>query len=195
MEKDKLTREEALELLEKYPIPKACFQHCLEVESAALKIVEDLERNGVEVDKEFVSVAALLHDIGRYKISVEKGVPPEKGGLHAPEGQILLEKLGYSRPAKIVGGHFLVKVVKEEAEKLGWPIEVELPGTIEAKIICIADKMRKGKPVREEILNLFAREDLKIRYWDKIPGLKENLLKRTLAIAEELKLLGWIGVV
>lgn len=195
MEKAKLTRKEALELLKRYPIPKVCFQHCLEVESAALKIAEDLERNGVEVDEKFLSTAALLHDIGRYKISVEKGVPPERGGLHAPEGQILLEKLGYPQLARIAGGHFLVRVTKEEAAKLGWPVEVELPNTIEAKIVCIADKMREGKPVGEEVLDLFAREDLEIRYWSKIPGFKRKLLKRTLAIAEELKLLGWTCVV
>lgn len=189
----KPTRERAIELLKKYEVPKQCVEHCLQVEKNALVIADQLIGRGVKIDREFVSVAALLHDIGRYKICDERGVPRELGGLHAPEGQLLLEELGFSELAAIAGGHFLLDVSGEEAELLKWPVATKLPDTLEAKIICMADKLRGKGGASEEIQKIFDREDLKERYWNYAPGLKEKLIRAHKRILKELKDLGWDG--
>jgi len=189
----KLTRKQALELLKKYEIPAGCIKHCLEVEKKALKIADQLIKNGVELDKEFLSVAALLHDIGRYKIAIEKGVSKELLGLHAPEGQLLLEKLGHPQLAAIAGGHFLIDVSEKEAQGLGWPVATKLPDSLEAKIISIADKMRKEGTAEKELKTILDRKDLAERYWDKCSGLKEKVKEKAMAIVKELRDLGWDG--
>jgi putative nucleotidyltransferase with HDIG domain len=190
----KLTRRQAWSLLQKYDVPQGVLIHTLQVEKTALKIARQLENHRVKIDKVFLRTAAILHDIGRYKISLEKGYPKEELGLHAPEGQILLEKLGYSDLAKIAGGHFLTEVTKDEAKKLGWPISVKLPDRIEAKIISVADLMRGNENAEKEIEKIFSREDLGQRYWEKIPGFKEKTRQKMLANLAELKRLGWDGL-
>ncbi len=189
------SEKEAIELLNKYKVPEEVIEHCKKVRNKALKIADQISAKGHKVDKELVKSIALLHDIGKYKYSRERGCSESELGLHAPESQLLLEKLGYPELAKICGAHFLFSVTKNEAKKLGWPIPVHLPNILEGKIIFIADKIRGDRAPEEEIRRMIERSDLYVKYWNKCPGLKEKTLRKALEIIKELRNLGWNGKV
>ena len=187
--------KEALRLLKSYKVPEEVIKHCRKVRNRALKITDQIIAKGHKIDKELVKSIALLHDIGRYKYSRERGCSESELGLHAPESQLLLEKLGYPELAKICGAHFLFSVTKNEAKKLGWPIPVHLPNILEGKIIFIADKIRGNKTPEEEIRKMVERPDLYVRYWNKCPRLREKTLRKALEIIKEVRGLGWNGKV
>jgi putative nucleotidyltransferase with HDIG domain len=80
------TRKECIHLLKKFGCDENVIDHCLVVEDLAIKMAELAGAN-----KKLVSIAALLHDIGRGSTH---------GIRHAVEGAKIARKLGL--PEKLV---------------------------------------------------------------------------------------------
>ena len=118
--------------------------HCAAVSKNAAKIAGKFSRTGIEVDVEFVKIAALLHDIGRSKTH---------GISHGIEGAKIIRE-NYSmfgsedaaeRIARVCERHIGAGLTCEEAQKAGLPPGVYTPETIEEKIIAHADNITSGE--------------------------------------------------
>jgi uncharacterized protein len=103
------------------------------------------------VDKEFLSEAAILHDIGICKVNAPKigcfGELPYV--CHGVEGRKILEIENLPRHALVCERHVGLGLGREYIanQSLPLPIRDMTPQTIEEKIICLADKFySKGQP-------------------------------------------------
>lgn len=190
MELKYLNREDSIALIKKYEVPEYFINHSIEIEKTATSLANKLP---IKLNLDFLKCIALLHDIGSYKICKEKGYPSEKRGLHAPEGQILLEKLGYHELAKCIGAHFILDVNEEEAKQLDWPITVKLPNLIEGKVFVIADILHGKSNIHSALKECIDNPEMEIKYWNKCPQLKEKTRYKFLEIIKELESYGWDG--
>jgi putative nucleotidyltransferase with HDIG domain len=135
-------------LLEETEQPESWQKHSIAVSEIAQAIGEALLENGVDVDIDYVTIAALLHDIGR-KVDC--------GTLHGWEGFKLLAQTPFRRYAPPCVTHWLKgrshKQILEEGD-----LDPELVTEIlsagnfedlpfEDKIICIADALARGDQV------------------------------------------------
>ena len=135
------TREECIDILKKSGCNKKVVRHCKAVEDLALRIAE--LANG---DKKLISVAAMLHDIGRANTH---------GIKHAVEGAEMARELGLPETViLIIERHIGAGITKDEAKKLGLPVKDYAPITLEEKIVSHADNLieeTKKRPVREVV--------------------------------------------
>jgi len=133
------TREECLQILNNNKTPSNVIEHCKTVCKVAEEIVDNLIKNGTQVNKELVIAGALLHDIERDKDD------------HVIKGANLVRKLGYPEVAKVIEKHTMYKI-KDIANQ---------PKTVEQKIVFYSDKRAKGN----EVVSLEERyKDVKERY-------------------------------
>ena len=185
----KIDENLARQLLKKYPLPEQVLKHVEKVKDISVKIGQKLVAHGKKVDIDFLKAAALLHDIGHFEINYEAGSNINQA-LHAPAGQKILEKEGFPELAAIAGAHSVTDSNKEEAQKIGFPQPTKLPDRIEAKIVCVADKLRGGEP-ESDVENWFKN------YWDRYfkncPEVGERIKQRTLDFVRELRGKGWDG--
>lgn len=137
-----MNEEEAIELLKKYAPNDGVFEivlaHSRKVEEIALRIALKIADH-YHIDIEFLKVAALLHDIGRFKTGVG-----EKTIFHGVEGGLILREEGHPDLARVAENHEGAGITKHEAVKLGLPEKDYLPETIEEKIITHADSLVRG---------------------------------------------------
>ncbi|UCC40804.1 MAG: HDIG domain-containing protein [Candidatus Aminicenantes bacterium] len=135
------SREECIGILKKSGCNKKVVRHCKKVEDLALRINE--LANG---DKNLVSVAAMLHDIGRANTH---------GIRHAVEGAEMARELGLPESViLIIERHIGAGITKDEAKRLGLTVKDYVPITLEEKIVSHADNLieeTKKRPVREVI--------------------------------------------
>ncbi|MFC1790072.1 HD domain-containing protein [Patescibacteria group bacterium] len=185
----KINRTLAKKLLKRYPVPDGVLGHLEEVKRIALLIGKQLLDHGERLDLDFLEAAAYLHDLGRCEVNYEK-YPREKQALHASVGEEILIKEGYPELAAIAGAHSVVVINQEEAEEMGLPKATKLPERVEAKIVCIADKLRGGPP--EEAIE-FTFNRMWDRYFSKDDRLGQRVKKQTLEFLAELKRKGWDG--
>jgi uncharacterized protein len=145
------TREEALSLLRRVGCGEGVVRHCLAVERKALELAERAAGNGVRVDRELVSLGALLHDVGR---SVTHGV------RHGVEGGRILREGGLPELARFAENHLGGGIPREEARELGLPHRDFLPSSVEEKLVAYADKLVEGEGEVDfgRILRRFERE-------------------------------------
>ena len=133
------SREQCLDILNKNKTPSNVISHCETVCRVAEEIADKLIAKGVNVNKNLVIAAALLHDIEREKKD------------HIEEGAKLIKSLGFPEVSKVIKKHSLYKV-EDPARQ---------PQTYEEKIVFYADKRVKGN----EVVSLEERfADLKKRY-------------------------------
>jgi uncharacterized protein len=142
-----------IDIINKYYAPgsKARFiltEHSKAVRDFALEIAA--RHPELIADAQFVSEAAMLHDIGIfYTNAPDLGCFGEKPYIcHGYLGRELMEKEGFPRHALVCERHTGAGLSKEEiiAQKLPIPHRDMLPVTIEEQIICFADKFfRKSK--------------------------------------------------
>ncbi|MCT4647029.1 MAG: HDIG domain-containing protein [Carboxylicivirga sp.] len=117
-------------------------EHSKAVRDKALDIVSNHPE--LEADAQFVSEAALLHDIGIYLTNAPDlhchGVLPYI--CHGYLGRELLEKEGYPAHALVSERHTGtgLSLIDIQRQKLPVPQRDMLPVTIEEQIICFADK-------------------------------------------------------
>ena len=133
------SKKECLAILNKNKTPSNVIGHSKAVCKLAEEIAGNLIKRGIQVNKELVTAAALLHDIEREKDN------------HIVAGAELLKRLGFYEVSETTKKHSLYNLDDEKVQ----------PKTIEEKIIFYADKRVKG----DKIVSLDERhEDLKKRY-------------------------------
>jgi uncharacterized protein len=142
-------REQAIQLLKEHDCPPQVIKHSLAVSFLATKIAQKLQAKSISIDVEIVEIGALLHDIGRSKSHQVD---------HSLLGAQMAEKLGLPQSIiNIIKRHVGAGITTEEAQILGWPIDIYVPQTLEEKVVCYADKRidsDKLMPVETEIERL-----------------------------------------
>jgi len=131
-----ITREEAVQALRQAGCSEEVVRHCLTVEKVSISIAKKIRTNGRAVDLDFVSRAALLHDIGRAR---------SHGVEHGVEGGKILHDLGLERFARAAERHVGAGIPTSEARKLGLPEKDLVPHTVEEKVVTYADKLVMGR--------------------------------------------------
>lgn len=126
--------------------------HSQDVMNKALSIA--LSRPELEVDIEFLSEAAMLHDIGinlTYSPGIEcYGIMPYL--CHGYLGREILEKEGLPRHALVCERHTGVGLTAEDIQRLSLPLPIRdmVPETIEEEIICFSDCFFSKTNIGEE---------------------------------------------
>ena len=136
-----MDEKEAIELLKKYSSSEKAFKavvlHVKSVQKLALEFAED-----TDADKEFIKIASLLHDIGRFNH------PPgtKKSLHHGVKGSTILRKEGLDEFSLIAERHLGAGISKIDIkkQKLNLPLNDYLPKTKEEKIITCADNLIFG---------------------------------------------------
>lgn len=133
--------------------------HSVLVARKARRIAEEYLRRHPEasIDLEFLTEAALLHDIGIQDCHHPKilAVGTQPYVRHGVIGREILEAEGLPRHALVCERHTGAGITREEVIRLDLPIPPRdyLPLSLEEKIICVADKFfskRPGKLWRKE---------------------------------------------
>ncbi len=120
---------------------KTFFVHSVLVTQLSLQIAEKLGLD--EKTKKFIEEAALLHDVGIGKVSMDKQNPQNKPPyiLHGIFGEKILKDLGYPLHAAVCRNHIGVGLSKEIILRNNLPLPAcnMLPSTLPEKIITYAD--------------------------------------------------------
>ncbi len=136
MSEDLPSKKEALVLLRENGCPETVIEHCKSVSRVAVEMADVFKARRVEVDRELVETAALLHDIGRSKTHTVH---------HAIVGAQIAESVGLPKPIiSIIKRHVGGGITAKEAARLGWPEDIYIPETLEEKIVAYADKLVDG---------------------------------------------------
>ena len=129
----------------------------------ARKAMECVGRRGLDVDREFVVEAALLHDIGIFRTDAPgihcHGTEPYI--CHGVIGRKLLDGLSMPRHALVCERHTGAGLSVDDiiSQNLPLPHRDMLPLTLEEKLICYADKFfsKSGNPEEEKELERVKR--------------------------------------
>ncbi len=143
------------EILTKYYYPDSKTYSYLTTHSrmVARKALQAAERVGhLNPDTRFIEEAALLHDIGIFKVSaIEIGcIGPMDYVAHGYLGREILEAEGYPRHALVCERHVGAGITAKEVEKYRLPLPARdmLPVSVEEEIICWADKFFTKFPTK-----------------------------------------------
>lgn len=120
------TRDECLKILKENNVPDNIIVHVKAVCDFSMKIIDSLEKKGINVNKDLVAAGALLHDIK--KINSED---------HIVEGHEYVKSLGYPEVALLIKKHGLTHIENEDFVPKSW----------EEKIVFYADKRVKNDRV------------------------------------------------
>lgn len=130
--------------------------HCKQVADYSMGIIDAKK---LDVDRDFVYEAAMLHDIGVFLTNAPGiyCVGKEPYLMHGILGAQLLRKEGLERHALVCERHIGAGLTKDEiiAQNLPLPAEDYLPQTLEEKLVCFSDmffsksKIRDAKSVEE----------------------------------------------
>lgn len=147
-------------LIDKYitdeELKKLLIAHSECVASKALKVAEEAGLTD-RIDAQFVTDAAMLHDIGVVKCDAP-GIHCH-GSLpyicHGIAGAEILRKEGVGEPyCRVCERHTGSGISYRQIKELGLPLPLKdyLPETIEEKLICYADKFfsKSGNPEEEK---------------------------------------------
>lgn len=141
--------DQALALLKRYLTDGKTIKHCLGVADVAYEIATKIKQKNLSLDinPEKVKIAALLHDIGRYK-----------EGTHELNTVEVLKKEGLTDIAKIAMHGFVYEMplLKDGGN------DKFLPKTIENKIVVLADMYYNHSEQRVSLKERFA--DIEKRY-------------------------------
>lgn len=138
----KVSETRAIKLLKKYAPNEKIFKKILKHSKAVQKLALKIAKNIPDIDLDFISIASLLHDIGRFEC------PPWKNSVkHGIVGAKILKKDGLTRYAKVAERHLGAGITKKEAKKLGLPLKNYVPRTKEEKIIAHADNLVFGNKI------------------------------------------------
>lgn len=133
-------------------------------ECVVRKAIFCADAKGLDIDREFVYEAALLHDIGVVKCDAPSihchGTRPYI--CHGIEGRAMLESLGLPRHALVCERHTGsgLSVADIISQNLPLPHRDMLPITLEEKLICYADKFfsKSGDLSQEKPLEKVLRQ-------------------------------------
>lgn len=125
------------------------YEHCQIVAEIAQWCVDS---NRLSVNNDLLQAACLLHDIGTYALFDAKGAlnNPHNYKQHAVFGAALIIEEGFDpQIAEMVRTHVLMGISKGEVieHSFGLPRNDYLPGSLEAEILCYADRFHTKLPV------------------------------------------------
>lgn len=146
-----LTHEEARSLLYGYAGDASWIRHCTAVSRVAAR-VGALMTTKCELDLEYLTVGALLHDIGRYKT--------HDPIMHGVEGYRLLTELGHHREAFICASHLLCGITRDEAVRFGLPDRDFLPRRMEQRLVPMIDSLvefDRPTTLEQRVLSIYRR--------------------------------------
>lgn len=108
-------------------------------------------KNNLDVDIDLLQAGCLLHDIGTYALFDAKGLDGNEHNYkqHAVFGAALAIEEGFDpRIAEMIRTHVLMGLSKQEIidNNYGMPQNDYIPQTIEAKILCYADRFHSKHP-------------------------------------------------
>ena len=115
------TKEECIRMLEANNVPKNIIEHSKKVYEVAMRVTDILEEKKINVNRDLVGAAALLHDIEKLKED------------HENRGAELVKSMGFNEVALIIRKHGLSHLNDEQL----------VPSRIEDKIVFYADKRVK----------------------------------------------------
>ena len=145
------TRQQCLELIQRYEMLPHIIRHSQLVTDVALLIARKLNSVGEQLDLALVEAGALLHDI-------TKTISIETKENHARTGGELLTSLDYPAVANIVRQHICLDSGSSHPDAV-----------TEVEIVNYADKRVK----HEEVVDIDERfRDVLDRYVKKLPGLQ-----------------------
>lgn len=155
-----MTDEIVEKLYEKYKTPKHVTEHCQKVAYVADKIAGAYDEKGVDLDRENLRYACLLHDVLRI-------IDFHAGSEYLEMQNKLKEKypnMDHSQAAyemlDEIGEHVIAKIIKKH-EFEGIVVSENQPFTLEEKIMTYSDK----RVLHEDIVSISDRfEDGKRRY-------------------------------
>ena len=130
------SRKQLISILQRLGMSDRKLEHSQETADFAVAIAQEVEKDGIKVDKKIVEAGALLHDIGI--VYMLDDLSPE----HSVIGADMIRKLGLpERVAMCAETH--EPVIWEEAKEWKYPVlplkETYMPQTIEEKIVTAAD--------------------------------------------------------
>ena len=99
------SRKECIQMLKKRN-PENIVVHSLKVEEVALFLSKKIREKGIAVNEEFVSRAALLHDIDKWG--------QVQHGFEFNKGQKMLEEKGYKELAQMVEKSHLTAILEQK---------------------------------------------------------------------------------
>lgn len=145
------SKQEILKLHRRYALDEEQFTlvttHCKVVNEIALWCVSN---NDLDVNKEVLEAACLLHDIGTYGfLLTEHDAVRKYYPQHAILGAKILEEEGVDpRIVEMVRTHVLLGLTKEDIERQRWalPRHDFTPKTLEARLLCYADRFHSKTP-------------------------------------------------
>lgn len=156
---NKLTEKKAECLLKKYAPDKDSFEKVYKHSKAVQELALEIAKKARGTDLEFIRIASLLHDIGRFEC------PPKKGKtiLHGIRGAEILRKEGLDeRFALVCERHLGAGITKEDIKKNSLPLPDKdfVPESKEEKIIAYADNLISGhKRIRiQDAIKRFRKE-------------------------------------
>jgi uncharacterized protein len=127
------------------------FGHCQIVADIAQWCVNNGEQTNV--DRPLLEVACLLHDIGTYAFFDAAGKVFDNRRLykqHAMFGATIVANEGIDqRVAEIIETHVLMGITKQEILDNKWALPTRdfTPKTIEAELLCYADRFHSKEPI------------------------------------------------
>ena len=152
--------------------------HSEQVRDRALHIIDQHAK--WSVDRDFVSEAAMLHDIGIIYCNAPKiyCVGPHHYIEHGFLGAELLRSEGLDRHALVAERHTGSGITMEQVirEDLPIPVQDYLPISLEERIICYADKFYSKSHIGEEVAmskiraNIWKYGSDAIARWENLVG-------------------------
>lgn len=133
---DIYSKDYIIKLLRKEGLHEYKILHSIGVANIALKIAQEVKKEGYPVDMKTVQTGALLHDIGISK-TVDDASPS-----HASIGGEIARKYGYSEEvARCIEDHEAMIATKEEGKQIGMQMSRDsfIPQTWEEKVVAYAD--------------------------------------------------------
>jgi len=165
------SRAECDKLMVQYSMLSNIVEHSVQVMNVALAIIDNL-KCGVEVNKDLVVAAALLHDITKTRSLETKE-------NHAVSGGTLLRKLGFPGTAEIVEQHIVI-------HNLHYQGRLE-----EREVVYYADK----RVLHNTIVSLDERIDDLIQRYGTTEVIRDRILQnKKQALAIEEKIAGFITI-
>ena len=127
-----LSYDGALALVARYGGDATWTRHCRAVSIVAERAGQLMAMH-CTIDQDFLRIAALIHDIGRYRTH-----DPVQHGV---EGYHLLTSLGHHREAFICASHIQCGLSAAEAVQAGLPERDFMPRSLEERLIPVLDSI------------------------------------------------------
>ncbi len=162
---DAPNKEECFAIMEHYQVEERIIRHCEAVCEVAQKIYNQLSTNGVRLDENAISAAALLHDIAR------------KEKNHPTIGATIIREIGYGFVGDIIESHRDIEVCVDD-------------NVTEKEILFLADKLVK----EDKICNVEERFEQLLKDKEDDPQAIEKIKKRWLSTKTIVKKIAKINL-